>query len=341
MTLKAFAVEDAVGNAVFVSDSTDVVIDTVRAEWTSDSLHSSLMAYGLYPVASDNVLVTNSTVIGARDAGIYVGQSTNVRVIDNEVFENVAGIEIENSHNSLVENNDIHGNSGGVLVFALPGTFRFADTDGTIVRNNTMTANNRPIADTAAGFVTATPPGTGVMVMGAQNTEVTGNMITNHDTTGVLAISFVSSGFAFDPAVYDPYLRGVSVHGNTINDFGDAPGGTFADLAGLAPIVSGLFASLKSNGLPERLPAVIWDGVVDPSTGTTGAQGESGNYSDAQRICAKDNITDAPFVDGQISYESIDFDLLALMQGLSAAPFFPFPPRLDCSVVLPAVTGLP
>ncbi|MBW8893625.1 MAG: hypothetical protein JF617_16495 [Burkholderiales bacterium] len=47
VTFRKFAVEDAVGNAVFVTYSSDVVIDTVRAEWTDDPLHSSQMAYGL------------------------------------------------------------------------------------------------------------------------------------------------------------------------------------------------------------------------------------------------------------------------------------------------------
>jgi parallel beta-helix repeat protein len=341
VTLRNFAVEDAVGNGVFVTDSSDVVIEAVRAEWTTDPQHSSLMAYGIYPVASDNVLITNSKAIGAHDAGLYVGQSMNVRVVGNEVYSNVAGIEIENSRNTIVEDNDIHDNSGGVLVFALPGTFRFADNEGTIVRNNTVIGNNRPIADTAAGFVLAVPPGTGVMVMAAQNTEVTGNTITNHDTTGVLAISFLATGFAFDPAVYDPYLRGLSVHGNTITEFGDQPGGTFADPAGLAPVVTGMFASLEGMGLPPRLTAVIWDGIVDPSTGTTGAQGNGGAYREGQQICSRGNIIDVPVVANQMSYENLDFDLLALMQGLAAAPIFPFPPRLDCEITLPPVTGLP
>jgi parallel beta-helix repeat protein len=339
VTLKKFGVEDASGNAIFVNASSNVVMDTVRAEWTTDPVHTSQMAYGLYPVACDNVLVTNSKAIGTRDAGVYVGQSQNIRVTSNDVYYNVAGIEIENSHNAIVENNNVHENSGGILVFALPGTYRFKDNNGTIVRNNTLVDNNQPIADNAQGFVRAVPPGTGVMVLAAQNTEVTGNTITNHKTSGVLAISFQSTGIAYDPATYDPYLRGFQAHANTINDFGSAPDGAFADPAGLKPIVDGLFAALESNGLPQRLAAVQWDGIVDPATGTTGTQGGGGQYSGNQQICSGSNTIDLPIVAGVISYENIDLDLLALMQGLSAAPIFPFPPRLDCSITLPAVTG--
>jgi parallel beta-helix repeat protein len=341
VTLTRFGVEDAVGNGIFINRSTDVVMDTVRAEWTTDPVHTSEMAYGLYPVACDNVLVTNSKAIGTRDAGVYVGQSQNIRVVGNDVYYNVAGIEIENSHNAVVEDNNVHENSGGILVFALPGTYRFADNNGTVVRNNQIVDNNQPIADNATGFVRSVPPGTGVMVLTAQNTEVTGNTIANHKTSGILAVSFQSTGIAYDPATYDPYLRGFYAHDNTITDFGAEPGGAFAE-APLDAIVTGLFAQLTGNSLPARFPAVIWDGIVDPATGTgVGPQGQGGTYPGNLKVCSKGNTTDMPNIAGVISYENMDLDILALLGGSSAAPIFPFPPRMDCTITLPAVTGQP
>ena len=53
--------------------------------------------YAIYPVECTNVLVEGCVVSGAKDAGIYVGQSRDIIVRNNEVFHNVAGIEIENS----------------------------------------------------------------------------------------------------------------------------------------------------------------------------------------------------------------------------------------------------
>ena len=41
--------------------------------------------------------IEHCIAIGASDAGIYVGQSNNIIVRNCEVFQNVAGIEIENS----------------------------------------------------------------------------------------------------------------------------------------------------------------------------------------------------------------------------------------------------
>ncbi|MEO6922054.1 MAG: hypothetical protein ABI171_23905 [Collimonas sp.] len=57
ITLTNFAVEDAVGNGVFVSASSNVTMDGLRAEWTSDPIHTSQMAYGLYPVNCKGVIV--------------------------------------------------------------------------------------------------------------------------------------------------------------------------------------------------------------------------------------------------------------------------------------------
>ena len=66
------------------------------------------------------VRVEACVVKGASDAGVYVGQSRTILVKDNEVFGNVAGIEIENSVDAEVVGNHVHDNVGGVLVFALP-----------------------------------------------------------------------------------------------------------------------------------------------------------------------------------------------------------------------------
>ena len=38
----------------------------------------------------------------------------------NHVYGNVAGIEIENTVTALVENNDVHDNTAGIMAFVLP-----------------------------------------------------------------------------------------------------------------------------------------------------------------------------------------------------------------------------
>lgn len=345
ITFKKFAIEDASGNALFVTSATGVTMDTMRAEWTTDPENTSTMAYGLYPVRSDNILITNSIVVGSRDAGVYVGQSTHIRVLNNDVHNNVAGVEIENSHYAVVEGNTVHQNTGGILVFALTGPTRFLDTHDVVVKNNTVIDNNVPPAAHAQGLVLIIPPGTGIMVLASQNVDVSANTITNHKTTGVLVISSLAAGIYPNPATldeqgksYDPYERGVYVHANNVSDFGSQPGSSFADPSSLGPFTQGFFGFLAASNQPQNFTAVMWDGIVDPATGTVNADGSGGHYTGNLQICSKGNNVTPP-TGALFSYENMDLDLLALLSGASAGPNFPNPARLDCTITLPAVTG--
>src|SRR5262249_32822770 len=97
--------------------------------------------YGVYPVSCTGVNLERCTATGIADAGLYVGQSRDIRVHDSEAFGNVTGIEIENSINAVVENNYVHDNSGGILVFVLPNNVSKAGRD-CLVRNNRVIENN-------------------------------------------------------------------------------------------------------------------------------------------------------------------------------------------------------
>jgi parallel beta-helix repeat protein len=88
------------------------------------------------------VLIEDSKVINVRDAGIYVGQSTNIVVRNNEVFGNPAGIEIENSANAEVYGNYAHDNSGGILIFKLVLPIEYSNCH--FIHDNIITNNNAP-----------------------------------------------------------------------------------------------------------------------------------------------------------------------------------------------------
>ncbi|MDG0970124.1 MAG: right-handed parallel beta-helix repeat-containing protein, partial [Porticoccaceae bacterium] len=69
--------------------------------------------YGIFPQLGKNGLIEHNVVSGIADAAIYVGMSDNIHVAYNEVFNSVAGIEIENSRHAIVEHNHTHNNTGG------------------------------------------------------------------------------------------------------------------------------------------------------------------------------------------------------------------------------------
>ena len=77
--------------------------------------------YGIFPQLGQNGIVEHNVVSGIADAAIYIGMSDNIHVAHNEVFDSVAGIEIENSRHAIVENNYVHDNTGGLLAFVTPG----------------------------------------------------------------------------------------------------------------------------------------------------------------------------------------------------------------------------
>ena len=91
--MEDMAIEDTIGDALKINQSTNVTLRRIRTEWTNGP-DSKNGAYGIYPVQSKNILIEDSVAIGASDAGIYVGQSSQIIVRNSRAEYNVAGIEI-------------------------------------------------------------------------------------------------------------------------------------------------------------------------------------------------------------------------------------------------------
>ena len=119
VTVADLAIEDARGDGIKTNGTKRIVFRNVRTEWTGGPKETN-GGYGIYPVLCTDVLIEGCKVSGASDAGIYVGQSTNIIVRRNTVEKNVAGIEIENCTKADVYENVATDNSGGILVFTMP-----------------------------------------------------------------------------------------------------------------------------------------------------------------------------------------------------------------------------
>lgn len=168
-------------------------------------------------MSSTDVVIEGCNVSGASDAGIYVGQSTNIIVKNNTVTQNVAGIEIENSVSADVHDNTTHDNTAGVLEFDLPSPPK---KGGNHVRvfNNTIKDNNTANFGAVGGIVRIAPAGTGLLLMANHDVEVFGNTISGNKTTGSAIISFLITGQDFSAyADYYPFPVRVHVHDNTFS----------------------------------------------------------------------------------------------------------------------------
>lgn len=258
-TGNAFAIEnlavvDSVGNAIKVLGSNGVVFRNVRAEWTRGP-HSENGAYGLYPVQCENVLIENCVAIGASDAGIYVGQSKNVIVRESRAEKNVAGIEIENTIGADVFNNVAIHNTGGILIFDLPG---LQVSNGSQVRvfNNRIVDNNLENFAPVGNIVATVPAGTGLMIMATDDVQVSGNLIENNQTLGIGILSYLITQRPINDANYDPIPEGIWIHDNALKRNGHTPSGEFGKT----------FAAVIGSPFPQ----LIYDGVTNPKRAKNG-----------------------------------------------------------------------
>jgi len=141
--------------------------------------------YGIFPQLGKNGIVEYNVISGIEDAAIYVGMSDNIHVAHNDVFDSVAGIEIENSRHAIVENNNIHNNTGGILAFITPG-LPIKTTFDVIIRNNFIIGNNHKNFGAPGSTVGGIPAGTGILIMAADDVVVENNIIADNKTAGIL-----------------------------------------------------------------------------------------------------------------------------------------------------------
>lgn len=250
VVLENFAVEDAKGDAIKINDTDGVTIRGVRVEWTGEAKTEN-GAYGLYPVQTTNVLIEDVVAIGASDAGIYVGQSKGVIVRNSRAERNVAGIEIENTQDADVYGNVATDNTGGILVFNMPGLTQ----PGARVRvyDNDVYENDRGNFGHPGTPVASIPAGSGVVVNSHDDVEIFENRIRDNRTANIIIASVYSSNFADSSFsdTFDPYPDRIHVHSNILSGGGDKPDGMELKAA-----------KTVKFGLTGRFPHVLWDGFV-------------------------------------------------------------------------------
>jgi parallel beta-helix repeat protein len=254
LRLEGFAIKDTPGNAVKVLGVTGATFRTMSVTWTA--MDNTDGAYGLYPVQSSNVLIEGCTISGASDSGIYVGQSQNIVVRNNEAFGNVSGIEIENSFSADVHDNRAHDNTAGILVFDLPG---LQQEGGHSIRifDNTITTNNTRNFAASGDIVAMVPAGVGFFVMANHDVEIFGNTFTGNQTEAAAIVSYATSQLTFNDPNYYEWPSKVFLHDNTYSGNGAQPD-SYTQLG----LLLGTGASAFPGG---HVPDVLWDGFVDPA----------------------------------------------------------------------------
>ena len=271
ITLEDFTVQNAKGDAIKCQYVNGITFRRVKAQWLGGPKPTN-GAYGLYPVQCENVLIEHCVAIAASDAGLYVGQSKDIIVRFSEAFDNVAGIEIENSTRADVYGNNVHGNTGGILVFDLPD---LAVKEGKQVRifDNIIKDNNIDNFAPEGNIVGKVPSGTGIMVMATEQVEVFDNTIINNKTAGTAVVSYYITEEETKDSQYNPYTSAIYIHHNIYRRAPQIP--TLDHDIGLL-----LFVHFFRD-----VPDIIYDGMPDPRY-----VGDNGLIPDSRRLCIADNL---------------------------------------------------
>ena len=211
-----FKITNYKGNAIMGQAGNNF---SIRNNWIIDT-----GVYGIFPEFGENGLIENNILSGIEDAAIYVGMSDYIDVRNNQVFDNVAGIEIENSRHVLVEGNLAKNNTGGILVFITPGLPIKSSYDA-IIRRNFVLDNNTPNFGIPGSLVSQIPAGSGIIVMSGDEVIIEDNVITGNNNAGIIITSqdFVTE-IATDTGS-DPNPDAVQIRDNVMFNNGASPEG--------------------------------------------------------------------------------------------------------------------
>jgi len=247
-TMKDFAIFNTAGDAIKTQNCDQINFLNVETSW-SGKPKSSNGSYGLYPVQCTNVLIDGCKARGASDAGIYVGQSDEVIVRNCTAIENVAGIEIENTTNAEVYDNLAENNTGGILVFDLPGLIK-KKGGNVLVRNNRVLENNLGNFAPKGNIVAQVPPGTGVMVLATSNVEIAENEISEHKTTSVAVVSYYITELEIQDKEYEPIPKRVKIVDNKITRTNQWPN------------LKNKIGKLLALKFGRKVPPIMYDGIT-------------------------------------------------------------------------------
>ncbi|HUH74608.1 MAG TPA: parallel beta-helix domain-containing protein [Chitinophagales bacterium] len=264
--ISGMKIMDSEGDLLKVRKGYNVIINNIAAVWSKEG-DSTNGGYGLYPVLCDGIVIDSCYVEGASDAGIYVGQSNDAVIKNSKAYKNVAGCEVENTTNAEVYNNEFYGNTGGLLIFDLPG---LSKKGGKIkVYNNYIHDNNYKNFAPSASFGTSTgvgncPPGSGILHVATSDVEIFNNRIINNNTASI----FVVSGLILDENAidkigdnYDPFPKNISIHDNEMSKKPNFPEAAYNHEFGKKLILIHTYLHSTDSEMHPYLQQIVIDGM--------------------------------------------------------------------------------
>ncbi len=272
IVIENLTIQDTKGDGIKTMNVKGITFRNVKVEWTGPP-KSTNGGYGLYPAQCQDVVIDGCAAIGASDAGIYVGQSRGIVVKNSTAYHNVAGIEIENSVNAEVFDNEAYENTGGILVFDLPDLVQKKGGNVRVFNNYVHDNNLRNFAP-EGNIVASVADGTGLLILAVSGVEVFNNRFIRNQSVGTGIVSYLFTQRPVADKGYYPFTTAISIHDN-IYERDPGPGIARGSWDALFKIIS-------QTG--EQLPHILYDGIIDPAT-----LDKNGNLLPESRICIRNN----------------------------------------------------
>lgn len=220
---EGFEIKNYVANAALIHHARNLALTNIKIEKSGMN--------GVHIFRSNEVTIEKVIVHDAIDIGIYVDSSRRIRIINCESYENTVGIHVENCLDTVVDSNSAHDNTCGVIIANLPNSASTVAKDCRVT-NNRILNNNATNATEIGTLVGELARGVGILILGADNTEVASNEIRGNASyaVGVLGhYSFIDSGVKFD---LEAVPENNWIHNNVYSGNGGAPATAVLD-AGL------------------------------------------------------------------------------------------------------------
>lgn len=153
---------------------------------------------GIWPTLSANGQVKKNVSYGSDDSALWVEGSTEVRVLSNEIYDSVTGLEVTISTNVEMSKNTIYNNTVGVGFYHPNGAGMDAPeglelASGWELKKNHIYDNNRVNSAPPSSLSGSLPPGGGVLILGVDQVVVEGNLIEDNDFYGVALVDYCAA----------------------------------------------------------------------------------------------------------------------------------------------------
>ncbi len=204
LTIKGFTVQGFSNNGIYTRYVNKFKIER---NTSIDNLEN-----GIFPTLSTNGKIKRNVAYGSEDSAMWIEASEHVRVLKNVLYNSPTGLEVTISNDIELKGNEAYGNAVGIGLYhpsaaslpPLPGTMA-----SWVVKKNYVHDNNGPNTAPVGSMPAGLPVGGGILLLGIDDAEITGNTVENNDFYGIAIVDYclAQSGTSFDCNVVPPVVE--------------------------------------------------------------------------------------------------------------------------------------